>query len=265
MKKKVLLMTAVGLVLFGAVLGAALNAIFTVTDVVVSFAPVSQKGVEQSYALQEILDERFVGTSTTFLDLNEVKEVVAQYPAFELKEVKKDFPRTVVLEVAERREAMSFVRENGLFAVLDEEGFYLYDNEDNFNHRTGENILLKGFELTAAPGRVLPEGEYFGAAVTFVSVFLNNLEDARSNLVSIELMGAENEFAGSHFLRLQMREGVVIDVYNPDNLAKEKAESALEKYLSLTDAQRLYGFFDIFDFLGGGFTVSEHRAERPLG
>ncbi len=69
MKKKVLLMTAVGLVLFGAVLGAALNAIFTVTDVVVSFAPVSQKGVEQSYALQETLDERFIGTSTTFLYL----------------------------------------------------------------------------------------------------------------------------------------------------------------------------------------------------
>lgn len=263
MKKKVLLMTAIGLVLLGAVIGAALNAVFTVTDVVVNYSPVSEAGIQKSYSLQEVLEERFIGKSTTFLHLEDVSAAVAEFPCFELEEVKKDFPRTVVLTVRERRETYAFAREDGLYAVLDEHGKYLYDKEDNSNHREGENILFVGFELSVVSSEV--SGEYFSEALKFVNVFLENLGDARSNIVSISLMGTENALAGSHFFRICMREGLIVDVYGPKNMPAEKALSVLEKYLALDDAQRLYGFFDIVDLMDGGFTVSEHRADVPMG
>lgn len=265
MRKKVLLLTTIGLVLLGAVIAAALNAVFTVTDIKVYYSAFSATGIEESHMLQARLEEKFGGKSTTFLDLEDVKAAVAEFPSYHIEEVKKDFPRTIVVTVTERREAISFVRENGLYAVLDEEGLYLYDKEDNANRRAGENILLQGFDLATSLTGKLPEGRYFESVLTYATVFLQELTDARTNVLSISLMGTENEIAGSHYLRVFMREGVVIDIYGFENFAKEKAESALEKYLALDDAQRLYGFFDIVDRIDGGFTVSEHRADTPIG
>lgn len=265
MRKKILIMTSIGLVLLGAVIAAVLNAVFTVTDIEVHYSAFSETGVEESRTLQARLDETFVGKSTTFLDLEEVRAMIAEFPSYQIEEVRKDFPSTVVVTVTERKEAISFVRENGLYAILDEQGLYLYDKEDNANRRTGENILLSGFEFTTTATGEAPEGKYFESALIYATYFLQALPDARTNVVSLTLMGTENELAGSHYLRVAMREGVVIDVYGFETLAREKAEALLEKYLSLDDAQRLYGFFDIVDRIDGDFSVSEHRADTPLG
>lgn len=265
MKKKALLMTAVGLVLLGAVVAAALNAVFTVTDVVVTYAPVSGEGVKDSYRVQQMLDEKFVGKSSTFLDLEEVRESLSEFSAFTVKEVKKDFPRTVLVTLEERREAFAFSRGDGIFAVLDENGVYLYDKEENSNRRTGENILLENFDPSFTETGELVKDRRLEAAIEFAGVFMERLEDARANVVSISLRRTDNEIAGEYLLRVQMREGVVVDVFAPENFAREKAEKVLDKYLSLTDAQRLYGFFDVVDRVDGGFSVSEHRAAPPAG
>ena len=113
MRKKVLIITAVGLALLVAVIAVAVNAVFTVSDIVVNFYPVSETGEEESYALQQLLDERFLGKSSAFLNLDEVKDTVLEYPAFELVEIRKDYPSTVVLTVAERREMYCILKENG--------------------------------------------------------------------------------------------------------------------------------------------------------
>lgn len=266
MKKKVLAITAVGLILLGAVIGVALNAVFTVTDVVIRFSPLSSAGEEETYALQKRLEEDFVGKSTTFLDLEDVRAVVGEYPSFELEALEKDFPRTVTLTVSERKEAYAFRRENGTYAILDEKGRYLCDRTENLNRRKGENVIFEGFALeTAKPGDLV-KGEYLDAALSFAGVFFDRLGDARANIVSIALVKTENPLAGDYFLRLQMREGVRIEVYNPANKTVEKAEKAMEKYLSLDDVQRLYGFFDIIELKdGSGLSVGNHRAERPEG
>lgn len=265
MKKKMLLATAVGLVLLGAVIAAALNAIFTVTDVVVQFYPVSEEGVSESYSLQQSLNERYVGKSTTFLHLDEVKKAVDEFPRFALEEIKKEFPRTVALTVRERRETFAFERGDGSFGVLDEEGVYLYDKPSLKNHRGAENILLSGFDLKTDDSGNIAQGEYLSEALAFTNVLLKGISNVRINLVSITLMGTENALAGSHFFRLRMREGLFIDVYGPKNATEEKAEGALQAYLSLGELERMYGFFDIVDSLDGGFTVSEHRADTPTG
>lgn len=265
MRKKALLLSAIGLVLLGAVIAAALNAVFTVTDIVVDYSPVSSAGIKESFELQEILDQKYVGKSTTFLDLEDVEASISEFPAFKLLSIEKIFPRKVSIRLSERKETYAFRKEDGMYAILDEDGAYLYDKETNENRRGGENILLEGFPLSTVSSGELPSGDYFQEAHLFVSVFLKGLSNVRSNLASIRLTGTENPLAGSHLFRLQMREGLIIDVYGPKISTEEKAESALEKYLSLSDAQRLYGFFDIIDALDGSFTVSEHRPDTPVG
>lgn len=274
MKRKVLIMTGIGLVLLVAVIAAALNAVFTVSDIEVNYIPVSEQGAEESYALQQRLEEAFVGKSTTFLDLGEVEGVVKEFPIFKLEIApEKKFPNTITLTISERKEAYCFRRaDNGLYAILDEEGRYLYDSETNLNRRRGENILFEGFSFSKTePGEVVT-GTDPGAmanlrsAMTLASVFTDALGEARANIASISLVQTTNPAMGDYYLRMQMKEGVRIEIYGIGREMAAKSEEALKTYLSLTDAQKLYGFFDIVDnMLEGGFTVSEHRETKPLG
>ncbi len=262
-KGKILLTTAIGLVLLIAVIAAALNAVFTVTDVEAHFSTVSEAGVTESYALQAELEEKFVGSSTTFLDLEEVKEIVEKYPAFRLDGLEKHFSRTLSLTVTERRETFAFRRESG-YAILDETGLYLYDKAQNVNRRNGENILLEGFTLTAGEAGTAVSGDYFNEALIFCDAFREKLGEARANISSICLIPTENALEGRYYFRIFFKEGVYADVYQPDHLTEDKASSVRDCYLSLTDAQRLYGFFDVVDSVDGRFTVSDHRDKRPL-
>ena len=137
MKKKVLILTGVAVALLIAVIAAALNAVFTVARVEVHFSVCSSRGEAEAVLLQSELDDAYVGRSTTFLKLEDVQETVESYPAFRVTSAEKQFPRTVVLTVEERREAFAFRRENGLYAILDEEGVYLYDSETNTTEGAG--------------------------------------------------------------------------------------------------------------------------------
>lgn len=263
MKKKVLLMTAISLLLLGAVLAAALNAVFTVTEVKVLYSALSEEGTADSYALQARLEELYLGSSTTFLDLEEVKETVKEFPAFRVDEVGKDFPRTLVLTLSEKEEVFSFRREDGSFAVLDEEGGYLYDKADNSNRCNGENLLLEGFSLSTGGVGDPAEGDYFEELITFFREWKTELKNVRANVRSVSLIPTENPMQGDYFFRIRMTEGVVADVYNPSNLTKDKALAVLATYRSLTDAQKMYGSFNVYDLVTGGFTVSRHEASLP--
>ena len=257
MKKKVLILTGVAGALLIAVIAAALNAVFTVARVEVHFSTCSQQGETEAVLLQNELDSAYVGKSTTFLKLEDVEESVERYPAFRVLSAEKHFPRTVVLTVEERRETYAFRRENGLFAILDEEGVYLYDSEQNINRRGGENILLEGFALSVPGSGKIAEGSYAEELFAMGRVLTETFGDARANVVSVTL-SSEYEM-GAYFL-LEMREGVTVQIFTPENEPEDKARAALEKYLSLSETEKTYGFFDIIDRIGGGFTVSEHRA-----
>lgn len=256
MKKKVLILTGVAGALLIAVIAAALNAVFTVARVEVHFSTCSQQGETEAVLLQNELDSAYVGKSTTFLKLEDVEESVERYPAFRVVSAEKHFPRTVVLTVEERRETYAFRRGNGLFAILDEEGVYLYDSEQNVNRRGGENILLEGFVLSADSAGSTVTGEYAEELLAMGRVFIDALGDARANVLSVTLSSEYD--MGSYFL-LQMQEGVTVQIFTPETHTEEKAQAVLEKYLSLSETERTYGFFDVIDTIDGGFTVSNHR------
>ena len=269
MKKKVLILTGVAVALLIAVVAAALNAVFTVAHVEVLFSVCSSQGEAEAVLLQGELDDAYVGRSTTFLKLEEVEAAVERYPAFRVVSSEKRFPRTVVLSVEERREAYAFRRENGIFAILDEEGVYLYDSERNVNRRGGENILLEGFAFSAERAGEKVSGGHAEELFAMFSVFFQKLGDARANIVSVTL---SSEYEMGDYFFLEMREGVTVDIFTPGNYTEEKAEAVIEKYLSLSEAEKTYGYFDVVDKGdtddtddtddGRLFTVSQHRPSR---
>ena len=57
--------------------------------------------------------------------------------------------------------------------------------------------------------------------------------------------------ASSHYFRIQMREGVVIDLIAPAVKIAEKADAALRKYASLSDEERTFGFITVVDGTDG--------------
>ena len=74
-------------------------------------------------------------------------------------------------------------------------------------------------------------------------------------------MTLSSEYMMGDYFLLEMREGVTVQIFTPENHTEEKAEAVIEKYLSLSETEKTYGFFDvIIDSIDGGFTVSNHRA-----
>lgn len=257
MKKKVVLMTAIGLVILIAVIAAALNAMFTVTRVEINWFTYSDEGESEAFALQKKLEDRFVGKSTTFLKSEDVKSAVEEYPCFEAVSVKKSYPQKIVLEVTERREVFAFRRENGAYAILDGDGRYLYDRSENVSRTGGENVLLEGFTLSAGAFGETVAGEYFAETVLFMNAF----SDYYDNVLSVSLL---THRIGGDYFRIRMCEGVYFDLYTPKNNTAAKAAAALEKYASLSYEERLCGCVDLIDYAGdpSKFTVSQYYPDR---
>lgn len=260
MKKKALITTAVAAVLLLAAIAAGLNAIFTVTHVSAVFHAFSEAGSAEASELREKLD-RFVGKSTTFLDLGDVEAVVEEYPCFRVDSVRKKYPATVQLVVSERRERYCFLRGENGYAVIDDTGKYLYDIPENVNRAGGENIVLEGFGISTESG--FAEGKYFPELLAFSSVLEETLGEIRANILSVTLVTPASD-PSNDFLRIKTREGVVIDVGDPAYAPEEKAALALVRYLGLSDENRIFGYITVIGGEGQSI-VSDYSRNSRLG
>jgi hypothetical protein len=253
MKKRVIITTVVSFVLLVAVVLAGLNAIFTVTSVRAQFHAYSAEGDREARELQEKLDA-FIDSSIVFLELDEVKARVDEYPCFRLESVKKHFPDKLELRITERKEAFAYSADDGTFEILDEQGGYLYRKDANVNRMGGENILLNGFEFSVESGEV--QGEYFTELVGVFESLRSVLAEVRTNVLSIALVHGGNA-AQNDYIRIFMREGVVIQINNPQERAQEKAMKAISRYAGkgeyegkgLTDKQLVTGVLTVVDAL----------------
>ena len=263
MRKKILLSTIVSFVLLAAVIAAGINAVFTVSDVQTEYVVYSAEGRAETAQLNEKLG-RYRGKSSTFLDLNDVKDTVEQFPCLSAERIEKKYPSAVSLTVRERKETYAVRQENG-FAVFDEEGRYLYEKADNVNRLDGDkNILLEGFSFVCKE-RTAAEGEYAAELFAAFDTLKETLGSIRANVLRAELKKFSSD-GRTHFFYIYMREGVMLSIKNPAKAGEEKAAVAVEKYLSLTDKQRVKGVIDVVDDLitGTGVNVSYSDEFVPM-
>ncbi len=238
MKKRVFLTTLVSFLLLAAVVAAGLNAVFTVNVVKAEFSVASAEGEREAAEIKEKLD-RFVGKSTVFLDEEEVSAIFAAYPCMKADKIAKKYPSTLEVSVSERDEAFAVLTERG-YAVLSDDGTYLYNKDSLTNRKGGENLLLSGFSFSLVQGERV-EDEKFSALLSMYGVFAELLGEVRANVVSVTYHPG---LVSDTFL-IQMREGVRIEIVTPCDMAEEKALSALSDeqygYLARSDGERLSG------------------------
>ncbi len=238
MKLRVFLTTIISLLLLAAVVAAGLNAIFTINVVNAEFSVASAEGEREAAEIKEKLD-RLVGKSTTFLDEEEVSSIIAAYPCMKADRIAKHYPSAIEVSVSERNETFAVLTERG-YAVLDEDGTYLYNKDSLINRKGGENVLLTGFSFSLAQGERL-EDEKFSTVLSMYGVFLDVLHEARANVISI----AYHAGLVSDTFLIQMREGIRIEIVSPSDMAEEKARAALTDetygYLARSDGERLSG------------------------
>ena len=225
--KKTIITTIAAFFLLAAVIAAGLNAIFTVTYVRATFHTYTERGEAAATEIRAALNG-YINRSSVFLDLAEVRAVVEANPRFEVVHIEKDYPETIVVEVTERREAFAVAADTG-YNVLDETGWVIgaADAPDGY-------ILLEDFSVVYTDGRA-------GGAVfeTFLSVYgamRARLGEVRANVISARyiVQGERTVY------RLQMREGAYIELIDAGSRAAEMADAATEKYLGMSDAERIF-------------------------
>ena len=260
MKKRVIFATLIAFVLLLAVVAAGLNAVFTVTKVTPVFTVFSEEGKKDAQELEEKLNS-FKGKSTTFLKLNDVKEVVEAYPCFRVDEIKKSFPNEIKVRVTERNALFAYESETG-YTVLDDEGFCLFIGREDLSNRSGgDNILLRGFKICAPLGGVV-EGKFFDELLEMFSVFRESFPAVRANVVSVTLKYRGADRDENYEFSVLMREGVTLRIADPLHRPAEKAACAVEKFLSLEDGQKAFGYVTVVERETGDL-VAGYRAENP--
>lgn len=220
MKTRVIVTTILSFVLLLAVVAAGLNIVFTVTLVDTQFSLISETGRREAEELKETLGA-FRGRSTTFLKLSSIEEKVKEYPCLRLDSVRKKYPSTVEVKISERKQTFAVSTEEG-YAILDDEGKYLYTGE-NVNRAGGENIELVGFSGWTFERDQVAKGTLSEELFTVLGVFTEALGELRASVLSVSVreIGIETLFV------LQMREGIVIELEDPTVLPAEKAHAAL--------------------------------------
>ncbi len=228
MKQKTIITTIIAFVLLIAVIAAGLNAVFTVTYVRATFRTYTERGAAAAESLKEELNG-YINRSSVFLNLADVRATVEADPRFEVVSVAKEYPETVVVEVVERREAFAVAAEDGTYTVLDEEGWVLGSSQ------TAEGyILLEGFTLTVQDGRA--GGENFDLLLQAYNAMRDLLGEVRANVLSVTYQSPADDWT---LFRIQMREGAEIVLLNPADRTGEMASAATQRYLDMTDADRI--------------------------
>lgn len=252
MKKRVILTSVVSFVLLAAVIAAGLNAVYTVSYINAVYLTFSEAGDAEAQALRLRLDE-FIGKSTTFLDLADVESVVSEYPCFRVEKIEKNYPDTLALTIAERKEAFSYVQPSGGYAILDEEGYYLFNSMENVSRTGDPNIVLTGFSFDLKIGNTVG-GSYSKELLETFLALKEVLSEVRANVLSVSLV-CEGSPANpnSYLFRIEMREGVAIELVNPSVKAGEKALAAVQYYAGvgeyegcgLSDLERTAGVITV--------------------
>ena len=234
MKKRAILTTIVAFLLLVAVIAAGLNAVFTVTYVDARFLTYTEDGETAARELKEDLNE-YLGKSTTFLDLEEVRATAETYPRFRVVSVGKEYPSSVIVEIIERRAAFALASSDG-WDILDTDGVRIGNSDSADTY-----MELKG-DFTFSYENGVVAGSYVAQVLELYDVLSELLGEPRANIISVTFEDSGNTATDSmDRFRIATREGVEIVIRDPAVRIGDKVRAAVELYLSLSENERVCG------------------------
>ncbi len=235
MRKKVLTITLT-ILLFLSVAALAVSTVFRVERVGVIARLTAQAGVSAE-DLQKELQAAYEKDSTFSVDKDKAEEIVGKYPYLRITGFEKNYPDGLVITVVEDCERYAVESANGYY-ILNAEGVVVeFRAEANNRLDNAPNVLLKNLTLSGEVGGTLSGDPTWNSMLTLCNAMDKALGGIRKNVVSMEVWKPSSKT----YYSIAMREGVKVYVEEPSLLTEEKAKSAVDKYLSLTDEERMTG------------------------
>ena len=238
MHKKLIVILLTVLVFLSAAL-VGVTSVYQVEDVAVKASVVTEVAKSEAEALQARLKAAYEKQVSFFADEEEAEEILADFPYFRMLSFTKSYPDKIIIEVKEDAEVYAVPSATvGMYYILGADGTVLGIRESYVNRLDGaENVLMKGLSVTGEKGSKLTGDDCFSTMLAIGAKMSEMPIELRRNVVSIEVFTRTPET----IFKVTMREGVAIYIGAPNTLTAEKTEAAVNKYLSLSDAQKLTG------------------------
>ncbi len=236
MKKVLTIILTVLVFLSAATLGV--STVFRVQSVAVEATVVSDGATEEVNQMKGDLEAFYKDRSMFSVKAENAQSIFLEYPYFRLIEFKKTYPNKLLIKIVEDAEVYAVADDEKGYYILGRNGVVL-DIRQTIENRLdkGDNVRLTGLNATGEKGGTLSDDELFPSMFTLCKKMDEALDGIRRNVLSVEVLRRAPE---TTYLAC-MREGVKIYIDDPMTLTEEKASVAVQKYLELTDSQKMTG------------------------
>lgn len=232
-------------VLFLAATVLTVSSVYRVGAVTLELTAVSEAAKEEASLLENTLSELYKTKSIFFVEDEQAKEAISAYPHFRLTGFEKAYPNRLIFYCAEDAEVYAVQKEDGYY-VLGADGTVLTERSTPYNRSDGKaNVVLRGFSFQAMLGSV-PSDETFRFVLAFARTLDVSFGGIRSNVKEISITNTEYR-PDDVVLKMTMREGLVVTVYNPANSPEKKAENCYAFYSEMKTAERMSGELFVSD------------------
>ncbi len=225
----VILLSAI-IFLAAAILG--ISAVYRVDEVTVKASLVSKEAEAEVELLREQLEKAYKRESIFFANEKEAQGIMEDFPYFRLTGFEKSHPNRLIVEIIEDAEVYAVESAELGYYILGADGTLLGVRDTHVNPLNGaENVIVKGLSGIGA------DDEHFASVMALCKELSFLFGGIRSNVVSVEVFMRTPET----IYRVAMREGVTLYFGTPSEKMEDKAQAAVNAYLSLTDEQKMTG------------------------
>lgn len=249
MKRKNVLIVILTALIFLSAVALGISGVYRISEVTVYASVVSKEAEEEAAQLKERLTEAYQKKSLLFANESVAEEIFKDFPYFQLKSFEKAPPNRIVVTTTEDAEVYAVKKsDQNAYYILSADGTVLGIRENPDNRLDDKpNVLLEGLTAQGEIGQKLSGDAAVLPLLATCEMMSQLLDGLRGNLVSATVMFRSPKM----ILSFQMKEGVTLYLESPEKLASEKTQSAIDKYLSLSIAEKTHG----------GIYVSEANGE----
>ena len=252
MRKKNALVIILTCLLFFSAVTLGVSTVYRVNAVTVNAPVVSEAAKTEADELQARLQAAYDKQSIFTADDTLAKQIVDEFPYFRITNFEKEYPNRLVVSVSEDAEVYAVsVADMSAYYILSANGTVLGIRESLANRSDGaDNLLINGLQIESGEKGELLQGDN---DIDFLFAFLGNISDRlegiRRNVELVEVLRLASAKEETVY-KLCMCEGVNVYIRNPYEMAGDKVETAIDKYLSLSPEQKLKGMIMVSDVDG---------------
>lgn len=217
----------IGIVFFTALV-ISIGMIFAVRNINVTLISYS-KDCSESYTEAKQSLNVFKGESILFVNTNDVSKAV-ESSNYSLASCKKKYPCTINVVLKERLETFAIFADDQ-YSMYDSDGKYLRKDLENKNVTDGSpNVILSDSAV-----------KNIASVANATAAFKDTFKSLRSLVRSVSLDVNPNVEGYTQKLYFNLHCGLKIQIDNYTEYTREKLQKAYEKFITLTDREKLKG------------------------